>query len=247
MNDKRLQQDLQRLYGSQATALSTTPRAAVLELARPADWSALGAVWRGVQSDLGLPAPAIAVNGRDGFQLWFSMAEVGMAAQAAELLPALCRVYLPELRPTRLSMWSDTMATAAPALPPQRQQQQVADEQWSAFVAPDLAPVFSEEPWLDTEPGPEAQAEVLGRLVCISPAQLAAALEQLGAKTGGMSPPQAPSAQPARPMAPLGLVTQGADETDPRRFLLRVMNDEAVAMALRIEAAKALLSAPAKP
>ena len=246
MNDKRLQQDLQRLYGSHATALSAPPRAAVLELARPADWSALGAVWRGVQSDLGLPAPAIAVNGRDGFQLWFALAEVGMSAQSAELLTALCRVYLPELRPTRLSMWSAAMVTAAPALPPQRQQQ-VADEQWSAFVAPDLAPVFSDEPWLDTEPGPEAQAEVLGRLACISPAQLAAALEQLGARTGSMSPPQAPSAQQARPMAPLGLVTHAADETDPRRFLLRVMNDEGVAMALRIEAAKALLSAPAKP
>ena len=248
MNDKRLQQDLQRLYGSHATALNAPPRAAVLELARPADWSALGAVWRGVQSDLGLPAPAIAVNGHDGFQLWFALAEVGMAAQAAELLPALCRAYLPELRPTRLSMWSAAMATAAPALPPQRQrEQQVAGEQWSAFVAPDLAPVFSDEPWLDTEPGPEAQAEVLGRLACISPSQLAAALEQLGARAGSTSPPQAPSAQQARHIAPVGLATQGADETDPRRFLLRVMNDEAVAMALRIEAAKALLSAPAKP
>ncbi|MCV2362147.1 hypothetical protein LNV23_01635 [Paucibacter sp. DJ1R-11] len=246
MNDKRLQQDLQRLYGSHATALSAPPRAAALELARPADWSALGAVWRGVQSDLGLPAPAIAVNGHDGFQLWFALAEVGMAAQAAELLPALCRAYLPELRPTRLSLWSAAMATAAPALPPQRQQP-VAGEQWSAFVAPDLAPVFSDEPWLDTEPGPEAQAEVLGRLVCISPAQLAAALEQLGARAGSTAPPPTPSAQPARPMAPVGLATQGADETDPRRFLLGVMNDEGVAMALRIEAAKALLSAPAKP
>jgi hypothetical protein len=37
---------------------------------------------------------------------------------------------------------------------------------------------------------------------------------------------------------------RGASEptSDPKRFLLRVMNDESVALALRIEAAKALLS-----
>jgi hypothetical protein len=33
----------------------------------------------------------------------------------------------------------------------------------------------------------------------------------------------------------------GTPEGDPRRFLLRVMNDGSVALALRIEAAKALL------
>ena len=50
-------------------------RALVLGLARPADWSALSAVWQGVQADLELPAPAIAVAGTDGLQLWFSLSQ----------------------------------------------------------------------------------------------------------------------------------------------------------------------------
>ncbi len=42
-------------------------RAMVLELSRPADWNALSTVWQRVQSDLELPAPAIAVSGNDGY------------------------------------------------------------------------------------------------------------------------------------------------------------------------------------
>ncbi len=181
--------------------------------------------------DLGLPAPAIAVTGSDGFQLWFALAEDSLAAEAGQLLQALCRVYLPGLKPaTRLRLWSAAMDGAAPSLPPQR----AGAEQWSAFVAPDLAPVFSDEPWLDTEPGPEAQAEVLSRLACIGAAPLRAALLQL----------QGP--RDAAPPVPLPAAPAGASDADdePRRFLLRVMKDETVAMALRIEAAKALLQAP---
>ena len=50
-------------------------RALVLELGRPADWDALLAVWQGVQADLALPAPTIAVSGTDAYQLWFSVAQ----------------------------------------------------------------------------------------------------------------------------------------------------------------------------
>jgi hypothetical protein len=46
-------------------------RAMVLEVAGPADWDATSRVWRGVQADLELPAPAVAVTGKDGYQLWF--------------------------------------------------------------------------------------------------------------------------------------------------------------------------------
>ena len=53
----------------------------VLELTGPADWDVLSAVWRGVQADLELPAPAIAVSGTDGLQLWFSLEAPVPAAQ----------------------------------------------------------------------------------------------------------------------------------------------------------------------
>ncbi|MCV2351228.1 hypothetical protein [Paucibacter sp. Y2R2-4] len=235
----RLQQELQRLYGARGD-FRLGPRAALLGLAKPAEWRALGAVWRGVQADLGLPAPAIAVSGQDGFQLWFALAEDDLAPQAAELMRALCRVYLPALKPAeqaaRLCLWprSSQGAGEVPALPPQL----AAAGQWSAFVAPDLAPVFSEEPWLDTEPGPDAQADVLARLACISRAQLSAALLQLNgvASAAPLLPKSEPRAE-AQCLPPV----ESVFEQDPRAFLLRVMNDAQQPMALRIEAAKALL------
>ena len=77
----RLQRELHRLYGQKVAAIEgplglgldavhpiDTPgpvRTMVLELARPANWAPLSAVWQGVQTDLDLPAPAIAVNGSD--------------------------------------------------------------------------------------------------------------------------------------------------------------------------------------
>lgn len=45
----------------------------------------------GVQADLALPAPAIAVNGSDACQRWFSLVEPLPAPQAAAFLDALRR------------------------------------------------------------------------------------------------------------------------------------------------------------
>ena len=50
-------------------------RALVLELSGQGGCSAIGRVWQGVQAELQLPAPALAVNGVDALQLWFSLAE----------------------------------------------------------------------------------------------------------------------------------------------------------------------------
>ena len=54
----RLHAEFQRLYLLPVEAHATHSdhtRALVLELARPADWGQLAAVWRGVQADLELP------------------------------------------------------------------------------------------------------------------------------------------------------------------------------------------------
>ena len=79
----RLAREFQRLYGpadAPAAAAGNAVRALVLDVARPADWRPLAAVWQGVQADLGLPAPAIVANGSDGLQLWFSLAQPVPAA-----------------------------------------------------------------------------------------------------------------------------------------------------------------------
>jgi hypothetical protein len=111
-------------------------------------------------------------------------------------------------------------ALLVPALQP-------ATGRWSAFVAPDLAAIFSEEPWLDLAPNPEAQAKVLSRLECIKPAVFQAILERL-------SPVVRTETSPIT-SAPHG------NSLDPKGFLLGVMNDKAIELHLRIEAAKALL------
>lgn len=216
----RLQSELHRLYLPPPEAGQRGEvRALRLELAGPADWEALGRVWRGVQADLQLPAPGIAVSGTDGLQLWFSLQQPVSAARAVDFLARLQPHYLPGIAPARLRLAAEGQPPAVPA-------QDAATGNWSAFVAPDLAPVFAETPWLDIQPGAEGQADLLARLESIKPSAFEAALQSLG---------------PARAEAPPGIETA---EMDPRRFLQRVMNDETVALNLRIEAAKALLHRP---
>lgn len=240
----RLQSELQRLYllpsshpGEAADGRLINARgelrAMVLELARPAGWDALSRVWQGVQADLGLPAPAIAVSGTDGLQLWFSLQEATSAARAAAFLLQLTARYLAGVAPARLrSMPSTTEPSWRAALVPA---QQAGSENWSAFVAPDLAPVFADTPWLDIPPSVEGQADLLAKLKSIGPVALDAAIRRLQPLDG-----PAPEAPP--PNAPRAATQPVASpDVDPRRFLQQVLNDETAALPLRIEAAKALL------
>lgn len=236
----RLHAEWQRLYaaGPDPRGLDAQGRvrALVLQVARPADWRALSMVWQGVQTELALPAPAIAVNGRDGFQLWFSLAQPVPVAEATAFLSALQARYLPELAPERVSRWPVADAQAPQGLRhaeplPDPQGQPVRPEQWSAFVAPDLAPVFNDTPWLDMAPNLEGQADLLARLVSLSATDWAAAGAQLRTTSVSSTLPE----EQVATRAPIGT------HTDPHQFLRDVMNHEGIDMALRIEAAKALL------
>jgi hypothetical protein len=223
-------------------------RALVLELAAPADWARLKAVWQGVQADLGLPAPAIAVSGTDGLQLWFSAPMPVAPADARRWLEALCRRYLGGLPPHRLRLYPRTEPAAAagdaaphaapvPAL-------QADGATWSAFVAPDLVPLFEETPWLDSEPSEEGQAALLERVGVMKAGWFEAAV--------AVETPQAVQAPAAGGGAAASVAAGGLDEVgglmgarqEALAFLRRVVQDEAAPLALRVEAAKALLQAP---
>ena len=244
----RLQTQYQRLYqlpATDSTAGLIGPggevRALVLALGKPADWAALSPVWRGVQADLALPAPAIAVNGVDAFELWFSLAQPVVVTEAVVFLQGLHQRYLAGLKPDRVKLWPTADATPwpAPTIPAQH-----APERWSAFVAPDLAAVFGgDDPSIDFQPGEDAQAELLSRLHCIQPDDWQAALRQLQVKVPdthlAASKPVAPVTAIESSPHPVALA---GPYQDPRQFLRDVMNDPAVALALRIDAAKALLS-----
>lgn len=249
----RLQAELLRLYlpdahpdpGQDAQACSLIGadgrvRAMVLALARPADWDALSALWRAVQADMALPAPAIAVSGVDAYQLWFSLVEAVPVADAQAFLESLCLRYLGNIPTERIGI-----APAADASAPQQARHagmvpalQAETGRWSAFVAPDLAALFADEPWLDLPPGTEAQAELLSRLESIKPAEFRQAMERLRSRAtptasadvaGGATGPGDAGHGSAGPLSA------------PQRFLLEVMNDPKVELQLRIEAAKALL------
>ena len=216
-------------------------RAMVLALARPADWAPLSKVWHGVQADLGLPAPAIAVAGPDGYQLWFSLATPLPAAQAAAFLEALRLRYLGDIAPQRVASMPTLESLSAPAVRHARlvPAPQLDSGLWSAFVAPDLAPVFADEPWLDSPPNLDGQASLLGRLVSIPAADFQQALERLGpAAPPASAPADRPGAGDARAS---NRPPPASGWLDPKRFLLDVINDDRVAMALRIDAAIALL------
>ncbi|RZA14922.1 MAG: hypothetical protein EOP93_17760, partial [Lysobacteraceae bacterium] len=216
----RLQSELHRLYllsspdpGGRLIDGSGQVRAMVMELRGPADWDVLSKVWRGVQVDLQWPAPAIAVSGTDGLQLWFSLQAPVSSSRAAAFLGLLTSRYLAGVAPParlRLSP-SATGSSFDAALVPA---QQAETCNWSAFVAPDLAPVFADTPWLDIQPGIEGQADLLARLESVKPAAFEAALQALRPEPLDSQPPVAKAS--------------GAD-LDPRCFLQQVLNDATVA------------------
>lgn len=225
----RLATEFQRLY---AAGPDGAPRALVLDVGRPADWELLGAIWRGVQLDFSLPAPGIAIAGENSYQLWFSLERGCSPEEADAFFSGLKARYLGGIAEPRIRC-----LTEAPELP-----SEVKEGQWAAFVAPDLAPVFVEATWLDIPPGREGQADLLKPLRSIAPREWEEALGQMvrsGAPAASPGLPTAPAV--GSPEAPPAFAA-ATSFTDPRAFLLHVMNDATVPMALRIEAAKALLA-----
>jgi hypothetical protein len=248
----RLHDQHRRLYG---TADDTDDpglvRTLVIGLAKPADWAVLSTVWRGVQADLDLPAPGIVVNGVDGIELWFSLAEPQALPQLAAFAAALVRRYLPDVKPERVRCWPAAPSSVAVTTPPPLAPRPTGPERWAAFVAPDLAAVFADDPALDMPPGDDAQADLLSRLVSIPAAAFRAALVDL---SGELATDEAPAAdlqgRAAPPVqgqagpAPSGVaLSLSGPFEDPGTFLRAVMNEPTVPLGQRIDAARALLAA----
>jgi hypothetical protein len=236
-------------------------RTLVMEWGRPADWPTLRTLWQAVQVEFDWPAPLIAIDGRHAFQLWISLAEPVPASAACEAAAALARRWLPQapaaVAAARLAVWPRPESQAGgvwqhaapvPALHAGPQ------PRWSAFVTPDLAAVFGDDPALDIDPGDEAQAEVAARCGSVSALAWARARDALRLNAaasqrvadGAPGPAAGAADGPADTSGPTAVVaTAGPDlggpHDDPAAFLKAVMNHPAVPLALRIEAARALL------
>lgn len=231
-------------------------RAMVVNFAKPADWEAVENLYRLLQDDLDLPAPAISVSGRKGYRLWFSLDEEVPAAQATEFLDALCRRYLADIPAANLEFAPATDRAAAgkqavvklvPAL-------HTSTGKWSAFIDPSLGAMFIDEPGLEMAPNMDRQASILAGLESIKAADFQRALGILQQaaepdantahaplEVSASLPDQAanqPCLDTGRRRAKLNV---GEHFSDPKSFLLAVMNDPSASARQRIKAAKALL------
>lgn len=246
----RFHTEFSRLYGvpHQASAqggrdpADDTVKAMVLELARPADWAELSIVWQAAQNDWELPAAAIAVSGTDGLQLWFSVSEPVSATHATAFLMALQRQYLSAIPGKRIGVYPSPASADATNLVHAREVPAIQDGtgNWSAFVSPDLASVFGEEPWLDVPPNLDQQADILSRLQSMKVSQFRHVLKLLGAAQNPEAPTtESVTGKPGK--SDLARLGRGTATMGPKEFLTQVMNDPAVGLKDRMEAAKALL------
>lgn len=251
----RLQTELHRLYlvdtGADTMSADSSPalisasgrvRALVLELARPPSWEVLSTVWQGVQTELGLPAPAIAVSGLDALQLWFSLAEPVETLRAHAFLEGLRLRFLADLESSRVRLLPAANGSALglqvhARLVPARQEN---TGNWSAFLAPDLVAVFADTPWLDIPPNEEGQAALLQNIDRMEPAAFEAAFRSL-VPIARPLPSDGTSAGTSSAAHAHGSPPCGHAGGDPEQFLLRVMHDDAAPLALRVDAAKTLL------
>lgn len=213
-------------------------RTLVIVVGRGSDWEAVAALCTGLQTDLGWPAPAIAVAPDSGYQVWLSLAAPIALAEAGEVLQALRRKYLPDVPVSRLRCLPG-LAAGEQSIPPVPAFH-AESGRWSAFIDPGMGSMFKDECGLDLAPNLERQADMLAGLASIQ----ATSLQQAIVSWQDEAVPVADGAQPegAGPGGALPTtICVGSGYSDPRSFLLAVMNDPTCSTRDRIEAARALL------
>ena len=164
-------------------------------------WQRLCAVANAMQGELGLPAPAVSIDGEKGYRLWLSFAAPVPASDVARLLDGLRAAGMPQL---------DLATAAAPvALPPCLHPR---TGKWAAFVHPGMGGSFAEEPGLDMQPPLTGQVTFLEGLESIAPEQLRHALKTLdGLRT---TPHATPAPAPAMTNGGAGLLLRDATLED---------------------------------
>lgn len=169
-------------------------------------WSLLCAVANALQTELGLPAPAVSVSAVNGYGLWLSLEQPVPEVQAHAFLELLRTAYFPEID-LRLD------ATSAPVdLPPCLDQ---STGKWAAFIHPGMGASFADESGLEMAPPLAGQSAFLEGLHCITAGQFQHALNTLKQAHG------APATTPARlcTAAPEGLLLKDATLEDIVKLL----------------------------
>jgi len=245
------------LQGATSVALNLVAsdgmaRAMIVGFERASDWEQVAKLYQGVQEDLELTAPAVAVSGRAGYQLWFSLTECVPVAQVLAFLDALRLKYLADVPLSSLKFRPDagefsttgqSLVNLVPAI-------HEVTGKWSAFIDPTMGAMFVDEPGLGTAPNMDRQADILSRLKSIKPKDFQRALDILHPPIEAAPPCAERSAAEqmdgAGESAPdvgrmRSKLNVGNNYSDPKSFLLAVMNDPSARASQRIKAAKALL------
>lgn len=222
----------------------------VIGFAQTSDWPLIARLYEAMQEELDLPAPAVSVSARCGYQVWISLADPVTVALAHRFMNVLINRCLAELPRTRINLHPSIDATSAvdegrlelvPAVDP-------SSGKWSTFIDPSLGALFVDEPWLDMAPSIDKQANLLAELKSINAGDLQRVLELAHFDKAEAAMTHEANA----PLTELGPVSSadsckhsqsgtGHTQYDPKTFLLAVMNDASVSTEQRIEAAKALL------
>lgn len=177
-------------------------------------WTRLCEVANALQAELGLPAPAVSINGASAFNLWLSLAEPVPASQAQDFLALLRQAYFPEIE------IDPDDATAPVYLPPCLNPR---SGKWAAFIHPGMGASFADESGLELAPPLAGQVGFLEGLDSIGEAQFAQAMRKLQKAPDLAVDPAAPVAEaraeaPAS-AAPVGLLLKDATLEDVVRFL----------------------------
>lgn len=218
-------------------------RAMVVVFEKPGDWALVANLYQQMQEDLELPAPAISVSGRAGYQLWMSLAECIPEMEARVFLDALRQKYLADLSPSSLRLLPYADAVQVNLVPALYQD----TGKWSSFIDPSMGAMFAEESGLDMAPNMDRQADMLAGLKRMKAVDFERALKLLQAESNArLKEDRAAALQESIRQAPI--VGQAPPKlllakhfNEPKSFLLAVMNDVSASAEHRIEAAKALL------
>jgi hypothetical protein len=149
-------------------------------------WTRLCEVANALQTELGLPAPAVSVSGGTSYGLWLSLASPIPVAQARRFLALLHKAYFEDEK-------IDLDRTAV-EMPPCLHH---ATGLWGAFINPGMGASFADELGLEMQPPIGAQTAFLEGLQSIGDAEFAKALELLQQQHA----PAAPAPEPRAPSA----------------------------------------------
>ncbi|SEN22369.1 hypothetical protein SAMN05428959_101740 [Duganella sp. CF517] len=191
-------------------------RALMIEFRKLPDeghWSQLCETANALQTELGLPAPAVSVSGGDSYGLWLSLDTPVPAARLRQLKALLHQAYFAQQE-------IDTDKSVV-ELPPCLHQ---ASGLWAAFINPGMGASFADDLGLDMQPPVGAQTAFLEGLRGMTAKEFEHALEVLGRRAGadtGSAATAAPAAAaPANTSATAaGLLLKDASIEDIVRHL----------------------------